>query len=163
MRAKEFLFELGNNPYQMPKRWGGDVSYGVAEKSFTLPDGRELFIEIQSDSGVAVINFYVGKTQQITNKGDAFKIFSTVANQVGDYARKHKPKFIAFTSAIDEPSRIKLYDRLVSTITNSGVLSSSYTDITNDEEYWPEHLEWILDDIMDIRDQKIYVLARTRK
>jgi hypothetical protein len=163
MRAKEFITELGNQPYQMPKRWGGGVKYGIATKSFILPDSRELFIEIQSESGIAVINFYVGDRQQITNKGDAFKIFSTVANEIGDYTKKYKPKFIAFTSAKYEPSRIKLYDRLVSNITNSGILSSSYTNITDQKKYWPKDLRWVLDDLMDIRGQKIYVLARTGK
>lgn len=158
MRAKEFLLELGNNPYPMPKRWAG-AAYGAAEKSVTLPDGRELVISIESDNGIAVVNFLVGNQQMITGKGDAFKIFSTVTIAIADYVRKYKPKYIAFTSSIDDDSRIKLYDRMVSGIEKSPQLSN-YFDVTDQPDYWHEYLEATLDDFQDIRDQKLYVLMR---
>jgi hypothetical protein len=160
MRAKDFILELGNNPYPMPKRWKG--SYGSAEKETILPDGRKLVISIEEDDGVAIINFYIDDTQTITGKGDAYRVFSTVAQTVGDYARKRKPSYIAFTSRLDEQSRIKLYDRLVNSAMSSPELSK-YMNVTDEKEYWRDDLEFILDDFQDIQDQKIYVLMRVER
>jgi hypothetical protein len=47
MRAKDFLLELGDKPYTMPGKWSGG-SWGVAEKSVMLQDGRVLAIDIES-------------------------------------------------------------------------------------------------------------------
>lgn len=161
MRAKDFITELGDKPYAMPSKWSG-ATWGVAEKSVKLPDGRVLLIDIESDSGIAIVNFYIDNTQKITGKGDAYKVFSTVANQVADYARKYKPRFITFTSSFGEQSRIKLYDRLV----NSAVKTpefSKYINVTDRKDLWDEDLEFVLDDFQDISDQKLYVFMRKNK
>jgi hypothetical protein len=161
MRANEFITELGDKPYTMPSKWSG-ATWGVAEKSVTLPDGRALLIDIESDSGIAIVNFYIDNTQKITGKGDAYRVFSTVANQVADYARKYKPRFITFTSSFGEQSRIKLYDRLVSSTIKTPEFSK-YINVTDREDLWDEDLEFVLDDFQDIRDQKLYVFMRKNK
>jgi hypothetical protein len=161
MRAKDFLLELGDKPYTMPSKWSGG-SWGVAEKSVMLPDGRVLAIDIESEDGIAIVNFSIDNTQQITGKGDAYRVFSTVSNAITDYARKYKPKFITFTSSFEEQSRIKLYDRLV----NSAIKNpefSKYINVTDREDLWDEDLEFVLDDFQDIRDQKLYVFMRKNK
>jgi hypothetical protein len=161
MRAKDFLLELGDKPYTMPGKWSGG-SWGVAEKSVMLPDGRVLAIDIESEDEIAIVNFSIDNTQQITGKGDAYRVFSTVSNAITDYARKYKPKFITFTSSFEEQSRIKLYDRLV----NSAIKNpefSKYINVTDREDLWDEDLEFVLDDFQDIRDQKLYVFMRKNK
>jgi hypothetical protein len=159
VRASEFLLELGNFSYEMPSRWYG-VEYGSTEKTGVLPDGRKLTITIDSQSGVSVINFYIDDSQNISGKGDAFKIFSTVVNSVADYVRKYKPNYIVFTSSEEEPSRIRLYDKFVSNIHKT---LPSYKNVTDNQSEWHEDLDYILDDFQDMRDQKVYVLKKTRK
>lgn len=161
MRAKDFITELGDKPYTMPSKWSGG-NWGFAEKSVMLPDGRVLAIDIESEDGIAIINFYIDDTQQITGKGDAYRVFSTVSNAIADYIRKYKPRYITFTSSVEEKSRIKLYDRLV----NSAIKTpefSKYINVTDREDLWDEDLEFVLDDFQDISDQKLYAFMRKNK
>jgi len=162
MRAKDFITEVGDNPYDTPKRWQG-ARYGDAQKAVTLPDGRKLKISIQSseyDNSIVLVNFYVDDTQGITGKGDAFKIFSTVGKEIADYVRKHKPEVIAFTSSIDDDSRIKLYDRMVNSIITKNIEFAPYNNITDLKWLWPSEIEMVLDEFQDIQDQKIYLLVK---
>lgn len=158
MRAKEFLIELGDKPYAMPKRWSG-VSYGHPHKEATLPSGKILNIEIDYQNGIAIVNFYVNGTQTKTGEGDAIKIFSTVGNEINDFVKKYKPKIIAFTGSEDGVSRIKLYDRIIDRWMHMPIFFD-YTDLTNRQDLWPEGLSWELDRVQNIEGQKIYVLAR---
>lgn len=158
MRAKDFIVELGDKPYTMPKRWRG-VSYGHATKQAILPSGKNLDIEIHYNDGIAIVNFYVNDTQAKTGEGDAIKIFSTVGNEINDFVKKYKPKIIAFTGSEDGMSRIKLYDRIIDRWMHMPVFFD-YTDLTNRQDLWPEDLSWELDRVQDIEGQKIYVLAR---
>ncbi len=158
MRYREFITELGDKPYDMPKRWSG-VSYGHASKKAVLPSGKNLDIEIDYNDGIAIVNFYVNGTQTKTGEGDAVKIFSTVGNEVNDFVRKYKPQFIVFTGAEDGPSRIKLYDRIVDRWMHMPVFFD-YTDLTGRENMWPQELYWHLDDAQTTDGQKIYVLGR---
>jgi hypothetical protein len=153
MRATEFITEVGDKPYKLPMRWR------AGEKSVILPSGRKLTIDIQKNDDVALVNFFVDGTQDITGQGDAFKIFSTVNNAVNQYVGKNKPDIIAFTGNSSQPSRIKLYDRLVARWLQNPALMN-YEDITNDEDIWPEDLYYKLDDMQNIEGQKVYVLAR---
>ncbi len=153
MRAKEFLAELGDKPYILPKRWQ------AGEKSLTLPSGSVLKIDITKNDYIALVNFYVDETQDITGQGDAFKIFSTVNNAVSDYVRKNKPEFLVFTGNSLQQSRIKLYDRMVSRWENDPVFMR-YENITDNPDLWPDDLEFMVDDMQDIDNQKLYVLAR---
>ena len=152
-KDKGVLKELGDKPYVLPKRWV------EGEKTITLPSGKELKITIENSSDVAIVNFYVDETQDITGQGDAFKIFSTVSNAVFDYVKKKKPEYLVFTGNSSHPSRIKLYDRIVAKWLQNPVFRS-YEDLTNDKEIWPDDLEDIVDEIQDIQHQKLYVLAR---
>jgi hypothetical protein len=158
MRYREFITELGDKPYTMPKRWKG-VSYGHATKQAILPSGKNLDIEIHYNDGIAIVNFYVNGTQTKTGEGDAVKIFSTVGNEINDFVRKYKPQFIAFTGSEDGPSRIKLYDRIVDRWMHMPVFFD-YDDLTGRENAWPQELFWHLDDVQQTEGQKIYVLGR---
>lgn len=158
MRYREFITELGDKPYTMPKRWRG-TSSGHASKQSTLPSGKHLNIEIDYSGSIAVVNFYVNGTQTKTGEGDAIKIFSTVGNEVSDFVKKYQPKFIAFTGSEDGPSRIKLYDRIVQRWLNMPVFFD-YDDLTGKENAWPRDLFWHLDGVQQTEGQKIYVLGR---
>jgi hypothetical protein len=47
----------------------------------------------------------------VTGTGEAFQVFSTVIDILRDFVKKHEPAMIKFSAL--EPSRIKLYSRLV--------------------------------------------------
>lgn len=159
MKAREILSELGNKPHRMSKKW--DAGPSGATKSIILPDGRTLVISIDSayevsDESLALVNFYVDGEQTVTGKGDAFRIFSTVASAIRDYAKKYNPVFIVFTSSMMDDSRIKLYNSMVNVIVR---YFPDYSNITNEPDYY-DHLYDILDDLQDIQGQKLYVLVR---
>lgn len=156
MRAIDFLIEVGDSPYKLPNRWknNGDS----VKKSIELPSGNYLEIDITADNKLALVNFYVGGSQKITGEGDAIKIFSTVGNAINDYAIKKRPYVICFTGHVFDNSRIRLYDRLANRwLTMPGL--KGYVNLTDHEDLWPEDLLYFMDDIQDLTDQKIYVLA----
>ena len=156
MRMLELLMEIGDNPYQLPSRWKNNGD-GV-KKTIQLPSSNYLEIDIEARDRMAIVNFYVGGSQKITGQGDAVKIFSTVGDAINDYARKNRPNIICFTGHMFDSSRIRLYDRLASRwLTMPGL--SGYINLTGHEELWPEDLVYFMDDIQDLTDQKIYVLA----
>lgn len=51
----------------------------------------------------------------ITNTGNAFTVFATVIDIILQYVRKHNSPTFYFSSE-NEPSRLKLYDRLVNNL-----------------------------------------------
>lgn len=159
MRAKDFIIEVWDNPQHQPGRWHGyDGEY---EKEFALSSGKLLKITINSIYGYgSLINFYVDGTQQITGQGDAIQVFSIVGNAIQDFVRKRQPTIVAFTGYYDQ-SRIKLYDRLVKRFLTLPAFRSYY-NITDQEFEWPEGLETDIDDIQDMGNQKLYVLAHKR-
>lgn len=64
------------------------------------------------DDGVE-IEFYIGNQQTITGLGgkDVYAIFAIVKNSINDIISRLNPDFLFFTA--EEPSRRKLYDRMV--------------------------------------------------
>lgn len=50
------------------------------------------------------------RSDEITGRGDSFKVFATVADIVREFMSKRSPSMLVFTA--EEPSRIKLYARL---------------------------------------------------
>lgn len=49
----------------------------------------------------------------ITGTGKQYAVFSTVVDIVKDFIRQIDPDQLVFSAARDEPSRVKLYDRMV--------------------------------------------------
>jgi hypothetical protein len=153
----DVVSEAFKQPYKMPNRWTGDP----AVKHITLPDGQILRIEIGWDpeNRYALVNFFVNDQQQITHKGDQFKIFSTVIHAIDDFVRKKKPSFIAWTASDSEPSRIKFYDRLVPWMQTNKILAD-YENLTDADQ------ELIPDDFIEFIDEyqgpvgRTYVLGR---
>lgn len=60
-------------------------------------------------------NFRPDKTT-LTGTGNSRKVFGTVVKIVQDYIKTHAPKALYFTADGDEPSRIKLYNALISQV-----------------------------------------------
>ena len=59
-------------------------------------------------------------TPKITNTGHEFEMFATVATITQAYVRDQKPEAITFSASTSEPSRVKLYKRLVKRIEKAG-------------------------------------------
>jgi hypothetical protein len=159
MRAHEFLTELGDNPYNAPKRWSSDYGSGGFEprsKSISIPDGI-LRIDVNQFDYNAIVNFYVNDQQLLSGKGDAFRILSTVMLQIKDYVRKVKPEYIVFGANIKEKGRIKLYDKMVPKL----AADMGYEDVTNDQDMWNDEVEADLDELADTTDLKIYVMMKS--
>lgn len=157
MRANDFIAEIGNRPYQMKPRWTGDGS-GYFEKTAILPNGKGLEININHEGDFALVNFYVDQSQRLTGGGDAVAIFSTVINELQDFVRKRRPLLLVFTGSHDDPSRVKLYDRLANRLVTTPAFNG-YKNISDYEELWPDDLQYSMDDIQDVTGQKTYVLA----
>lgn len=158
MRSFEFLTELGDNPYNAPKRWSSDYDSGGFEprsKSITIPNGI-LRIDVNQFDYNAIVNFYVNDQQMLSGKGDAFRILSTVMLQIKDYVRKVKPEYIVFGANIEEKGRIKLYDKLVPRL----AADMGYEDVTNDQDMWNDDVEADLDNLDDTTGLKIYVMMK---
>lgn len=157
MRAQEFIVEFGDKPFPMKKRWSYD-GYDQFQKTAVLPNNNHLDITINLFGSFALVNFYVNGSQQLTNTGGSVEIFSTVLAQMQDFVRKKKPQIVAFTGNYDDPSRIRLYDRIAQRLETLPAFRG-YKNITNREDLWPEHLQYGMDDIQDISGQKTYVIA----
>ena len=155
--SSKSVSEAFKQPYKMPSKWAGDP----AVKQITLPDGQILRIEIRWDqeNRYALVNFFVNDQQQITHKGDPFKIFSTVIHAIDDFVRKKKPYFIAWTASDSEPSRIKFYDRLVPWMQTNKILAD-YENLTDaDQDLIPDDFIAFIDEYQDPVG-KTYVLGR---
>lgn len=65
------------------------------------------------------------RSYEITGSGNEFKVFSTVINTVRIFLNELKGEFkkIIFTAEKSKPSRVKLYNRLVKTLSKSSNLN----------------------------------------
>lgn len=52
----------------------------------------------------------------ISNTGDEYEVFGTVLAIIREYMGRYSPAAISFSAETKEPSRIKLYDRMVTRI-----------------------------------------------
>lgn len=157
MRATDFISEIGNKPYQMKPRWSSDGG-SYYQKTAILPNGKGLEITVNREDEFALVNFYVDQSQKLTGGGDAVAIFSTVINELQDFVRKQRPPLVVFTGSYDDPSRVKLYDRLANRLVTTPAFSG-YKNISEFEDLWPDDLQYRMDDIQDVMGQKTYVLA----
>lgn len=117
-RAPKKLDELANDPYpyMLWKRTMMGNSY-----LFQTDGGQEIVVSIVpetlSDGTNRVEVMFADKKDfglEKTGKGDAFRIFATVAQILKDYIAQAKFEVgeIYFTGKTNEPSRIKLYDKI---------------------------------------------------
>jgi hypothetical protein len=70
-------------------------------------------IEFKSDKG------FPQRTFNISNTGDAPRVFATVIAVMVDFMTSKQPDYVYFSSKVSEPSRIKLYDAMVRKAVNT--------------------------------------------
>ena len=116
------IFEVFDSPYSAElgrSEYGGD--YEVEVK---LPDGSRLHItfeKIEGEGASYVVEFSKNRSYDVTNEGDAYKIFSTVLKVIIEFVKKVQPMSITFGADKEtgDPGtktptgRVKLYDRMV--------------------------------------------------
>ena len=101
--------ELFNREY--PITWDRDRAM------FKTADGRPGIVKFDADNPAAGdyslvdVEFSIQDEFGVTGGGDAAAIFATVHSAIKDYVASRKPDFITFSA--DEPSRKKLYSRMV--------------------------------------------------
>ena len=117
MKSAEFITELFTNP--LPYKW--------IEKSSTLWSGKfainskpplnvRVDFEYHTNIDLVEIAFLVNGQFKLTGSGHAIEIFSTVTKMVEEYMAQNDPKIIEFAANANEPSRVKLYTRLATSI-----------------------------------------------
>ena len=131
MRAQEFLLEALNQPYEILRWEKGD--FGDVDAIARLDDGT--FLSIMFNKGFSKdtkeetwsVEFYRDNSQEITGKGDKFRVFATVLDAIKTFISdrvpgaegKYKPNRVIFSASKQvepgqkEQSRAGLYDSLV--------------------------------------------------
>ena len=124
---KEFLNELFDNPEFYKETKEGEFTFIIAGKTykcyFEFPRGNSYaeisfgLMEIEDPEENDIPEF---KWKISDSGGNEIKIFSTVITIIKDYLRKH-PEIdtIEFSSDLDEPSRVKLYDTMSKKLSNN--------------------------------------------
>ncbi len=112
---EEQVNELFNKPYDTTPRedddYPDDWHYG-----FSTDDGSKYVISVFDPYDYPMIAFaqlkngeYVDDT---TNTGDAFRILATVGEVIKKFVTDMEPDQFSFAGVVDDPSRLKLYDRI---------------------------------------------------
>jgi len=113
VRAAEILVELGNAPASFEVEVN-DYSYGSVYHSESKELGLDLYLS-REISGI-IIEFAVHGRYDISKTGNAIKVFSTVKDMLiralNDFLEP-EDEYIKFSADSSEPSRVKLYWRMV--------------------------------------------------
>lgn len=79
------------------------TSFKIGETTYTIDAGGSNHISI---------NFDADGEQGITGKGNEIAVFSAVCKAIIELIKTRKPKEFSFQALKNQPSRVKLYDRL---------------------------------------------------
>lgn len=111
-------------------RWDWiDMSFNSSTATFKTPNGQMIKVffhsyeepssEYPNDPSLAELEFNkmmprerIG-TSKITGTGEQFLVFATVLDIAQDYAKRHPTTTIEFGADTTEPSRVKLYTKMV--------------------------------------------------
>lgn len=165
MRARDFLTELWTQPYPLESR-----AIGAADReyNFTTADerrGRIVFDSmLDTDQGgthllFVVVHFYIDDEFHDTGKGDAIKIFSTVATACKDYITKFKPPVIVFET--ESRKKRNLYLRMAQALGNYEIYPNWYQDRDLGQEIDNASVNGIREEMIVLR-LKNYNPAQTR-
>ena len=119
------IYELFNKEY--PVMWDRDIA------TFKTADGRPGIVKFDADNpapgdySLVDVEFSIQDEFGVTGRGDAGAIFATVYSAIKDYIAKNQPDFITFSA--DEPSRKKLYGRMVTRMPGYQSIQSDPYDI----------------------------------
>lgn len=165
MRARDFLTELWTQPYPLESR-----AIGAADReyNFTTADerrGRIVFDStLDTDQGgthllFVVVHFYIDNEWHDTGKGDAIKIFSTVATACQDYLKKFRPPVIVFET--ESRKKRNLYVRMAQALNNYEIYPDWYKDRELGQEIDNASVNGIREEMIVLR-LKNYNPATTR-
>ena len=114
--SEEQITELFNKPYATTPKDDDNYLDNDWHYEFTTSDGSKYVVSIFDPDGYPMIAFakqengkYVDTT---TNTGDQYKIFATVGDVLKNFLTNEEPTQFAFAGIIDDPSRLKLYDKI---------------------------------------------------
>ena len=135
--AELFLNEAFDQPY--PVKWEKG-EFGDYDALATLGDGTYLSIMFnREEDGEYQIEFHRNHSQDITGEGDAQRVFATVLGAIQQFIKKQHPERVRFSATKDDeggnPSRSKLYDRLVQRYANSWGYSVDVSDYAGSTVY----------------------------
>jgi hypothetical protein len=113
--------EAFDQPYKLkwyPGDWDEVTAYAE------IPDGDDLSIMFNLDANEEgeeawSVEFYRNDSQEVTGKGDEFRIFATVLSAIQTFIKKYKPNRVVFSASKQvapgqkAQSRANLYDSLV--------------------------------------------------
>lgn len=109
------LLELANQPYPTNKiknNWyefdtDAGLTYHIWFNKKKIQDKIVVDLEFSLESAIGIA--------RVEGTGDAFRVFATVADTLKDYMSNNKNfDMLTFSSYKDEPSRVKLYNRIAS-------------------------------------------------
>ena len=123
MKSIEFLTELANAPYDyvLTKKLNDVEEYKFQTDAEVMYTVRFMRTGNEMEIGFGAQLPGQKPTMDITNSGDAFRVFGTVREILRSYLasvsnHNGQPELIVFTGKNADPSRLKLYDRIASSI-----------------------------------------------
>jgi hypothetical protein len=114
MKFREWFFCNEVFDQSAPYKWI-NASQEAARAEFNVNDKRYAVVFI-NDSGMWEVDFFkIGDADGhgITGTGNASQVFATVMRVVQDFKNKYKSPPLTFAANNMEPSRIKLYDKMI--------------------------------------------------
>ena len=139
------LQELFDNPYKVVWDWSDDRDITAKFKTAQGNEIEVIFAKALLDQDLWDISFQIEfkdesgrwrRTFDISNTGDAPRIFATVLAVMSDFVERSTPDYIYFSSATSEPSRVKLYNAMV----RRAASSSGKFKVVNDLSEVPEEI-----------------------
>ena len=133
------LQELFDNPYKVVWDWSDDRDITAKFKTAQGNEIEVIFAKALLDQDLWDISFQIEfkdesgrwrRTFDISNTGDAPRIFATVLAVMSDFVERSTPDYIYFSSATSEPSRVKLYNAMVRRAASSSGKFKMVNDLT---------------------------------
>ena len=111
---KDFTLQI-HELFDKPLKYRESIESDIIKYNFFIGDSECVVTLTNRPKHLLHIEFSVDGVITILNsKGNAIKIFSTIFEIVNKFLENNDNiKIIAFESDLNEPSRIKLYDRIV--------------------------------------------------
>ena len=137
MRATEFILELFHPENASFLDWekGNGVTYARGDVDI---EGKNVSIDITfADMGQGIVNieFMVGGSFELTGKGGASKVFSTVIEAVREFVNKN-PRVKTITFTAEEKSRARMYDTITKRVAHKlGWHVIPYEEMLADPKY----------------------------
>lgn len=139
------LYEVFESPYEYEWEDSGDTyaqaTFFADDKSFVEVEISKEFNEYMPED-TWMVEFHRSnphgdmerhvKTADVSNQGDAYKIFATVGEIMKEFVRRNSPNALWFTAA--EPSRRMLYKRMLPRLARALGMHAEQGDTPS--EFW---------------------------